>query len=139
MEKESVIPSTRGVPSKYWRRSVLAKSIYFTQPYRLNAATMVEPVNMENHKPLTLLGNKTEYTYQYNPEILETFPNKYPERDFFVKFNAPEFTALCPITGQPDFATLYISYVPDQKMVESKSLKLYLFSFRNHENPVIDI
>ncbi|CCQ96162.1 NADPH-dependent 7-cyano-7-deazaguanine reductase [[Clostridium] ultunense Esp] len=87
---------------------------------------------MENHKPLTLLGNKTEYTYQYNPEILETFPNKYPERDFFVKFNAPEFTALCPITGQPDFATLYISYVPDQKMVESKSLKLYLFSFRNH-------
>jgi len=49
-----------------------------------------------------------------------------------VKFNCPEFTSLCPITGQPDFATIYISYVPDQKMVESKSLKLYLFSFRNH-------
>ena len=53
-------------------------------------------------------------------------------RDYFVKFNCPEFTSLCPITGQPDFATIYISYIPDIKMVESKSLKLYLFSFRNH-------
>jgi 7-cyano-7-deazaguanine reductase len=49
-----------------------------------------------------------------------------------VKFNCPEFTSLCPITGQPDFATIYISYIPDSKMLESKSLKLYLFSFRNH-------
>ncbi len=49
-----------------------------------------------------------------------------------MKFNCPEFTSLCPITGQPDFATVTISYVPDVKMVESKSLKLYLFSFRNH-------
>ncbi len=53
-------------------------------------------------------------------------------RDYFVKFNCPEFTSLCPKTGQPDFATIYISYIPDEKMVESKSLKLYLFSFRNH-------
>ena len=52
--------------------------------------------------------------------------------DYFVKFNCPEFTSLCPITGQPDFATIYISYVPNILMVESKSLKLYLFSFRNH-------
>ena len=58
--------------------------------------------------------------------------NKHPDRDYFVKFNCPEFTSLCPITGQPDFATLYISYVPREIMVESKSLKLYLFSFRNH-------
>ena len=49
-----------------------------------------------------------------------------------MKFNCPEFTSLCPITGQPDFATIYINYVPDERMVESKSLKLYLFSFRNH-------
>jgi 7-cyano-7-deazaguanine reductase len=49
-----------------------------------------------------------------------------------VKFNCPEFTSLCPITGQPDFATIYISYIADQKMVESKSLKLYMHSFRNH-------
>ena len=67
-----------------------------------------------------------------NPAILETFENKHPDNDYFVKFNCPEFTSLCPITGQPDFATIYISYIPDVKMVESKSLKLYLFSFRNH-------
>lgn len=82
---------------------------------------------------ISLLGNHhTKYSFEYNPEILETFPNKHPENDYFVKFNCPEFTSLCPITGQPDFATIYISYIPAEKMVESKSLKLYLFSFRNH-------
>lgn len=82
---------------------------------------------------LTQLGNKqTNYAANYAPQVLETFDNKHPENDYWVKFNCPEFTSLCPITGQPDFATLYISYLPDQKMVESKSLKLYLFSFRNH-------
>jgi 7-cyano-7-deazaguanine reductase len=87
----------------------------------------------EEMKEITLLGNQgTKYLYQYAPEVLETFPNKHPQRDYFVKFNCPEFTTLCPMTGQPDFATLYISYIPDLKMVESKSLKLYLFSFRNH-------
>ncbi|MBX7491021.1 preQ(1) synthase [Helicobacter turcicus] len=78
------------------------------------------------------LGADTQYTFNYNKSILETFENKHKERDYFVKFNCPEFTSLCPITGQPDFATIYISYIPALKMVESKSLKLYLFSFRNH-------
>ena len=82
---------------------------------------------------ITLLGNQgTKYPDDYAPEVLETFINKHPDNDYFVKFNCPEFTSLCPITGQPDFATITISYVPDIKMVESKSLKLYLFSFRNH-------
>ena len=82
---------------------------------------------------ITLLGNQqTKYPDDYAPEVLETFPNKHPENDYFVKFNAPEFTSLCPMTGQPDFATVYISYVPGERMVESKSLKLYLYSFRNH-------
>ena len=82
---------------------------------------------------ITLLGEKnTKYLTDYTPGVLETFPNKHPDRDYFVKFNCPEFTSLCPITGQPDFAAIYISYVPAEKMVESKSLKLYLFSFRNH-------
>ncbi|MEC5423022.1 preQ(1) synthase [Virgibacillus sp. C22-A2] len=82
---------------------------------------------------LTLLGNQgTTYEFNYNPEILEVFENNHPNRDYFVKFNCPEFTTLCPMTGQPDFATIYISYIPDKKMVESKALKLYLFSFRNH-------
>lgn len=81
---------------------------------------------------LTLLGNQnTEYNYKYNPDILETFENQHRENDYFVKFNIPEFTSLCPVTGQPDYATIYISYMPDVKMVESKSLKLYMVSFRN--------
>lgn len=78
------------------------------------------------------LGQTTTYTFEYNPEILESFPNKHPQNDYMVKFNCPEFTSLCPITGQPDFATIYIGYMPDGNLVESKSLKLYLFSFRNH-------
>ena len=81
---------------------------------------------------LNNLGKKTDYDYNYNPSVLEKFINKHPENDYFVKFNCPEFTSLCPITGQPDFATIYISYIPDKYCVESKSLKLYLFSFRNH-------
>ena len=82
---------------------------------------------------ITLLGNQNvRYPDNYAPEVLETFLNKHPDNDYFVKFNCPEFTSLCPITGQPDFATITISYVPGEKMVESKSLKLYLFSFRNH-------
>lgn len=88
---------------------------------------------MRENENLTLLGQKNvAYSVDYNPKVLETFVNKHPQRDYFVKFNCPEFTSLCPITSQPDFAALYISYVPDVKMVESKSLKLYLFSFRNH-------
>ena len=79
-----------------------------------------------------LLGQKTNNPTDYAPEVLESFINKHPGNDYFVKFNCPEFTSLCPMTGQPDFATIYISYVPDMKLVESKSLKLYLFSFRNH-------
>lgn len=95
-------------------------------------------------KDLTLLGNQdTKYNYEYDPAILETFENQNQNRDYMVKFNIPEFTSLCPMTGQPDFATIYISYIPDKRMVESKSLKLYIFSFRNngayHEDCVVTI
>lgn len=82
---------------------------------------------------LKSLGNQnTIYDMDYNPELLEKIPNAHLENDYFIKFNCPEFTSLCPKTGQPDFATIYISYIPDQYIVESKSLKLYLFSYRNH-------
>ncbi|ASF37638.1 MULTISPECIES: preQ(1) synthase [Halobacillus] len=91
------------------------------------------PGRNEDDLNLSLLGNQgTAYSFEYDPEVLETFENQHPNRDYFVKFNCPEFTTLCPKTGQPDFATVYISYIPDRLMVESKSLKLYLFSFRNH-------
>lgn len=81
---------------------------------------------------LKALGKKTEYCQDYDPSVLESFENKHPDNDYWVRFNCPEFTSLCPITGQPDFAEIRIAYIPAQKMVESKSLKLYLFSFRNH-------
>lgn len=82
---------------------------------------------------VTLLGDtRVAYPRDYAPGILETFPNKHPENDYLVSFNCPEFTSLCPKTGQPDFARIIINYIPDRLMVESKSLKLYLFSFRNH-------
>ena len=88
---------------------------------------------MREKENMTHLGSQnTTYESDYNPGLLESFENRYPGRDYFVKFNCPEFTSLCPITGQPDFANIVISYVPDRRMVESKSLKLYLFSYRNH-------
>ncbi len=82
---------------------------------------------------VSLLGNnRVAYPTQYCPEILETFDNKHPDNEYLVTFTCPEFTSLCPKTGQPDFARIIINYIPRVKMVESKSLKLYLFSFRNH-------
>ena len=81
---------------------------------------------------LKQLGKNTEYLDHYAPEVLETFENMNKENDYWVQFNCPEFTTLCPITGQPDFAEIKIMYIPGERMVESKSLKLYLFSFRNH-------
>jgi len=85
----------------------------------------------DKNKELTLLGNtSTEYPADYSPGILEAFENKHTDIDYLVRFNCPEFTCLCPITGQPDFAAIYFNYIPDRLMVESKSLKIYLFSFR---------
>lgn len=89
--------------------------------------------NEDTLKELSLLGNQNiKYLFQYSPQVLESIDNLHSNRDYFIKFNCPEFTSLCPQTHQPDFATIYISYIPDKKIVESKSLKLYLFSFRNH-------
>lgn len=91
---------------------------------------------MRNEKELagvTLLGNNhTDYPTDYAPQLLETFENKHPENEYVVTLDCPEFTTLCPKTGQPDFGHIVISYIPRERMVESKSLKLYLFSFRNH-------
>ncbi len=82
---------------------------------------------------LTLLGCQgVKYPTDYDPSLLETFDNKHPGHEYVVTFDCPEFTTLCPKTGQPDFGHIFISYIPRVRMVESKSLKLYLFSFRNH-------
>jgi 7-cyano-7-deazaguanine reductase len=87
---------------------------------------------MSHTEGLTLL-KKGEMNYPTKPDvsIFETFKNGNPQRDYWITFETDEFTSLCPITGQPDFARITIEYIPDQLCVESKSLKLYLFSFRN--------
>lgn len=77
-------------------------------------------------------SNETDYENTYNPKLLETFPNKNPRDTAWTTFVCTEFTSLCPKTNQPDFAKIFINYIADKDMVESKSLKLYLFSFRNH-------
>lgn len=82
---------------------------------------------------LSHLGAKTtKYGFDYDPSLLESFPNKNPGSVQWVTCVCAEFTSLCPITAQPDFARIFINYIPGEKLVESKSLKLYLFSFRNH-------
>lgn len=89
--------------------------------------------NAENNGKLTLLGSgETSYPECYTPEVLEAFDNSHPEQIYEVTLDCPEFTSLCPITGQPDFGRIVIRYSPERKLVESKSLKIYLFSFRNH-------
>jgi 7-cyano-7-deazaguanine reductase len=93
------------------------------------------------YKNLTLL-RQSESLYPDSPAEaqLETFDNAYPKRDYWITFDCPEFTSRCPITNQPDFGKIIIQYIPDKKCIESKSLKLYLFSFRNfgtfHEEAV---
>lgn len=87
----------------------------------------------EHTQHLKSLGaGATEYPQDYCPTVLESFDNKFPGVNYVVEIECPEFTSLCPKTKQPDFASIIIRYVPDEKLVESKSLKLYLFSFRQH-------
>ena len=81
---------------------------------------------------LTQLGQPTRLPESPQAAVLERVPNDHPDVDYLVRFTAPEFTTLCPMTGQPDFAHLVIDYIPQRWLVESKSLKLYLGSFRNH-------
>ena len=81
---------------------------------------------------LSQLGSATEAPTSPDDAILETVPNGQQGTNYLVRFTCPEFTSICPVTGQPDFAHLVIDYVPDALLVESKSLKLYLASFRNH-------
>ncbi len=86
----------------------------------------------KTHEDLKLLGaGGAEYPESPDKAEIETFPNRNTDRDYRVSFDCPEFTCLCPKTGQPDFGRLKISYIPDKKCIESKSLKFYLFSFRN--------
>ena len=84
-------------------------------------------------KTLTQLGQTSPLPASPDEAVLETVPNPHPGTSYLVRFTCPEFTTLCPVTGQPDFAHLVIDYVPAERLVESKSLKLFLGSFRNHK------
>lgn len=86
----------------------------------------------EELKDFSLGESQTNYPQTYAPEVLEAFENKNPSKVAWTTFICTEFSSLCPKTGQPDFAKIFINYIADKRMVESKSLKLYLFSFRNH-------
>lgn len=92
---------------------------------------------------LTQLGQQVKQPASPEKAVLEAVPNPHPDSDYVIRFTAPEFTSLCPITGQPDFAHFVIDYVPGSKIVESKSLKLFLTSFRNaagfHEDCTLKI
>ncbi len=96
-----------------------------------------------DYKTVTQLGAKTELPSEPSVKILERLPNPHPRENYTVRFTAPEFTCLCPVTGQPDFAHFVIDYLPGKWLVESKSLKLYLHSYRNHggfhEGTTLDI
>ncbi|MDX1949729.1 MAG: preQ(1) synthase [Rickettsiales bacterium] len=98
---------------------------------------------MTNYKKLKQLGGQTNYPKNPSDAKLEAVKNPHSDRDYLIRFTCPEFTSLCPVTGQPDFAHLMIDYAPNKLIVESKSLKLFLFSFRNHagfhEECTIDI
>lgn len=89
-------------------------------------------MNDRDTAPVTQLGNKSTIPASPEAAVLESVPNPHPQVDYSVRFICPEFTALCPITGQPDFAHLVIDYVPRNHLLESKSLKLYLASFRGY-------
>ena len=97
---------------------------------KTNGKTKEAPRTREG---LTLLGGpRRAAPADYDPSLLESFGNRHPGLDSMVTLRCPEFTTLCPVTGQPDFGEIVIRYVPAKRLVESKSLKLYLFSFRNH-------
>jgi 7-cyano-7-deazaguanine reductase len=80
----------------------------------------------------TKLGQNSQIPTEPNIKILDAVDNPHPDVDYLARFSCPEFTAICPVTGQPDFAYLMIDYLPKKYLLESKSLKLYLFSYRNH-------
>lgn len=91
---------------------------------------MADKDNIEDH--VTQLGGSNEIAASPEKAVLERVPNPHADSPYVARFTCPEFTSLCPVTGQPDFAQLMIDYVPNEWLVESKSLKLYLTSFRNH-------
>jgi 7-cyano-7-deazaguanine reductase len=91
-----------------------------------------DPMEQNSYKDLTQLGKKVHIPSKPEEAVIETFPNPHPQVDYVIRLTAPELTTVCPLTGQPDFALLIVDYVPRDLLVESKSFKLFIGSFRNH-------
>jgi 7-cyano-7-deazaguanine reductase len=92
----------------------------------------VKPTKKESaSSPMRLLGRASKFPQEPSRDILESFPNSHPNHDYVIRLDTEDFTSLCPVTGQPDFADLTIEYVPAKRCVETKSLKYYLSAFRN--------
>jgi 7-cyano-7-deazaguanine reductase len=120
---------------RYNLKSIYSKLQQTRTPLMTKARPRKKTTNTRRPEELaahSLGAAHTEYKTTYSPEVLEWFNNKHPKTDAWTTFVCTEFTSLCPKTNQPDFARVFINYIADKKMVESKSLKLYLFSFRNH-------
>ena len=99
----------------------------------MNNSLTTEQLREQSTQDLSLLGaGETKYPQSPEEAVLEAIPNMWLENDYLVQLDCHEFTCLCPKTGQPDFARIYIKYIPGETLVESKALKLYLFSYRNH-------
>lgn len=99
-------------------------------PSSASASVKLSPKRLQG---LSLLqANHKQYDYTPDTAKLETFENAFPKRHYVITFDCPEYTSLCPVTGQPDFGHIVIDYIPRKRCVESKSLKLHLYSYRNH-------
>ncbi len=106
-------------------------SISYFKPKRRIYVSLI-PTNLYNMKDFQYLGKSVSNPPEDPKDAtIETFPNEFTERDYLIQFDCADFTSLCPITGQPDFAKIRIQYTPDQQCIETKSLKYYLHSFRN--------
>lgn len=116
------------VDRKTWTKNQLRN---FLNELQIDKSANQDRTSEEFGNVSSLGASKTNYPTDYDPSVLEYFLNKHSDNDYVVSLDAYEFSSLCPKTHQPDFAKVVISYIPNEKMVESKSLKLYLFSFRN--------
>lgn len=107
---------------------------YLTLSYDSKLQPAKKFMKIGNYDNLKSLGSRVETPKSPNDNILEVVNNPYPDLNYVARFSTKEFTSLCPVTGQPDFANVIIEYIPNKKIVESKSLKLFFQSFRNHND-----
>lgn len=123
-------PQSRALNLPRWRQAATQVHLSTTKSDKILDPAIAKPTPLS--ATLTLLGHSVAIPQSPEEAVLERVPNPHPDANYLARFTAPEFTSLCAVTGQPDFAHMVIDYVPDAWLVESKALKLYLTGFRNH-------